>query len=475
MEATRLTTLLTWAVTGTYLLVALGATAAATGGGGFVPALHYAAAGGVGLVLTAAVIVAWTGSAPAPVRWAVTATLVGYPIQAAIGASVVAGGPGGVGGLHLFGGVAVFAVLLAALVSQLEHESGTVSGDMNDFGPRPAVSEPTSTSAGGDSPDAVTRGTAGGSSVADDSVAPSSPDDTSGGPSAAGVLDTVRAYVALTKPRLMWLLCLLALAGMGLAAAVGGSLDGGTVVATLAGGVLAIGASGTFNHAYERDRDRLMDRTADRPVATENVSRTRAALFGVVLAVLSLAVLFVAVNLFAAVLTAAAIVYYSVVYTVLLKPTTRYNTVIGGGAGALPAVIGYVAVADGVGLAALLLAAVVFCWTPAHFYNLAIAHREDYARASYPMLPVVDGVAVTRRRILFWLGVTLLVAVWLGSVADLGSLYAVTTALLGGVFVWSVVQQYRLNTDGAAYRSFHASNAYLGFLLAAILLETVVL
>jgi protoheme IX farnesyltransferase len=265
---------------------------------------------------------------------------------------------------------------------------------------------------------------------------------------------------------------------MGLAAATGAELDGGTVVATLGGGALATGASGAFNHVYERDRDRKMRRTADRPIATDRVGVRRATAFAVALAVASMAVMVAFVNALAAALTAAAVVYYAYVYTVLLKPTTRWNTVIGGGSGALPALIGYAAVTGTVGLPAVLLAAVVCCWTPAHFYNLAIAHREDYARADYPMLPVVAGVETARRRILAWLGVTLIAAVLLGAVTDLGVLFAVTTTALGALFVRSVVRQYdaggRESGDerAAAYRSFHASNAYLGAVLAAILVET---
>jgi len=239
-------------------------------------------------------------------------------------------------------------------------------------------------------------------------------------------------YLELTKPRLMWLLCLLALAGMGLAVATGAELDGVTVVATLGGGVLAIGASGTFNHVYERDRDRKMRRTADRPIATDRVGVRRATGFGVALVVIaSMAVLVAFVNVLTAALTVAAIVYYAYVYTVLLKPTTRWNTVIGGGSGALPALIGYAAVTGTVGLPAVLLALVVCCWTPAHFYNLAIAHREDYARAEYPMLPVVAGVRTARQRILAWLGITLIAAALLGTATDLGILYALTTTILG--------------------------------------------
>ncbi|MGZ0746248.1 UbiA family prenyltransferase [Haloparvum sp. AD34] len=122
---------------------------------------------------------------------------------------------------------------------------------------------------------------------------------------------------------------------------------------------------------------------------------------------------------------------------------------------------------------ALLLAAVVCCWTPAYFYNLSIVYREDYAAASYPMVPVVKGVSLTRRRILGWLGATLLTASWLGAVTDLGLLYAVTSTVLGGVFVATDVRQYRVDSDRATVRSFHASNAYLGCLLVAVVVETI--
>jgi len=148
--------------------------------------------------------------------------------------------------------------------------------------------------------------------------------------------DRMMTYLELTKPRLMWLLCLLALAGMGLAVATGAELDGVTVVATPRRRVLAIGASGTFNHVYERDRDRKMRRTADRPIATDRVGVRRATGFGVALVIASMAVLVAFVNVLTAALTVAAIVYYAYVYTVLLKPTTRWNTVIGGGSGRCP-------------------------------------------------------------------------------------------------------------------------------------------
>jgi len=270
------------------------------------------------------------------------------------------------------------------------------------------------------------------------------------------------------KPRLMWLLCLVAAAGMALAA--GSALTVRTVVLTLGGGVLAIGASGTFNHVLERDRDRRMSRTSDRPVATHQLPARNAVAFGLALTVAALAV-FVQVNPLAAGLGLAAIVFYSVIYTLVLKPNTVQNTVIGGAAGALPALIGWAAVTGRVGVPGLVLAGVIFLWTPAHFYNLALAYKEDYARGGFPMMPVVRGEATTRKHILLYLAATLLAAVALTAVADLGWLYAGTTSAFGAVFLWAVVRLHRERTESAAFRAFHASNAYLGAVLVAVVVD----
>ena len=277
---------------------------------------------------------------------------------------------------------------------------------------------------------------------------------------------TVRAYVELTKPRLMWLLCLVAGAGMALA----GTPSVRVVVATLGGGVLAIGAAGTFNHVLERDVDRRMARTADRPVATRAVPVGNALAFGGLLTVAALAA-FLSVNVLVAALGLAAIAFYSVVYTLVLKPNTVQNTVLGGAAGALPALIGYAAVAGTPGVPGVALAGVVFLWTPAHFYNLALAYREDYERGGVPMLPVVRGETTTRKHVLLYLGATLLAASALTALSGLGWLYAAVTVAVGAVFLLAVVRLHRERTDAAALRAFHASNAYLGLLLVAVVLD----
>ncbi|MFC6938474.1 heme o synthase [Salinirubellus sp. GCM10025818] len=457
----RLTRLLSAAVVGVYLLVVVGATAALADAaracgtwpgcslsGPVGPALavavgHRVAAAVVGLLVLVAAVAAWRSETSSRIRWALAVALVLYPIQVLVGAFVaVLGAPALVAGGHLLVGAAIFSALVLALAWHLEAETG--ADDRPTGRPEPAFDP-------------------------DEPVESPEPPSPAYGSIAARAKGTARAYFQLTKPRLMWLLCLVASAGMALAAGPG--LSVGTVVATLGGGVLAIGASGTFNHVLERDVDARMDRTSDRPVATHQVPVRNAVVFGLALAVLSL-VAFLTVNLLAAVLGLVAILFYSVVYTLLLKPNTVQNTVIGGLAGALPALIGWAAVTGEVGLPGLALAGVVFLWTPAHFYNLALAYRDDYERGGFPMMPVVRGETETRKHILLYLGATLLGASVLSALTDLGWLYAATTVGLGAVFLVAVVRLHYERSEGAAFRAFHASNAYLGLLLVAIVVDS---
>jgi protoheme IX farnesyltransferase len=432
MSRPRFTNALTATTVGTYALVVLGATTAALESSATVAALHHLLAVAVGASLAFVLWRVRDETDARGVRAPIGIAALLYPVQAGIGAATYGGAP--LESAHLMLAMTIFAALLVALVQHLD------AAQLADSIERPDRSEST--------PD----------------PAPSRAENE--------LVATVRAYLTLTKPRLMWLLCLLALGGMGLAAATGAPLEGTTVAATLGGGILAVGASGTFNHLYERDRDQQMDRTAGRPLGTGRVTPLGAACFGTGLAVSSIAVMVVFVNLLAAALTVAAILYYSVVYTVVLKPNTTWSIAIGGGSGALPAVIGWAAVTGGIGIPALLLAAVVVFWTPSHFYNLGIAHRDDYGAASYPMVPVVHGIAPARRRIGYALGATLLTAAALGAVVDLGAVYAAAIVAGAAIFVLSIVRQYRDPTYAATMRSFHASNAFLGLLLVAILVET---
>ncbi|MFB6143598.1 MAG: heme o synthase [Halorientalis sp.] len=447
---------------GVYLLVVLGATAAISDVASAcsswplcaeVPTLgtptlavawaHRGLAALVFLLLVVTTVCALrSGGVSTRVRAALGVALVLYPIQIAVGALVVLEGAAYTPLVHLGAGMAIFAALTLALAWHLEPERDETTTS-------PADLEPAS--------DTVT-------------------DDVEQPPMPEGALGQFRAvamaYVRLTKPRLMWLLCLVAAAAMALAADP--SLSVRTVALTLGGGVLAIGASGTFNHVFERERDKRMARTSDRPVATHQIPVANAVAFGAALGVASLAV-FVQLNLLAAALGFVAILFYSVVYTLVLKPNTVQNTVIGGAAGSLPALIGWAAVTGGVGLPGLALAGVIFVWTPAHFYNLALAYRDDYERGGFPMMPVVRGEATTRKHVLLWLGATLLAATVLAALTTLGWVYAATTVVLGSVFLWAVVRLHRERTERAAFRAFHASNAYLGALLLAVVVDALAL
>nr|WP_282594712.1 heme o synthase [Halomarina salina] len=454
---------------GVYLLVVVGATASladAVAACGTWPTCsgpvsdpqvavavgHRIAAVVVGLLGLATTVVGWS-VATARVRVALLVAGVGYPLQAGVGAFVaLEGAPSTLTGTHLVAGTAIFTTLALALAWQLEAETGDPTDAPT--GQTDRATEPTPDHDADDGPVAPTA-----------SVQPTGP--------LARVKRVVWAYFQLMKPRLMWLLCLVASAGMALAA--GPDLRVDTIVLTLLGGVLSIGASGTFNHVLERDIDRKMERTSDRPLAKHEVPVRNALAFAAVLTVASVA-LFWQVNALAAALGFVAIVFYSVVYTLILKPNTVQNTVIGGAAGALPALIGWVAVTgttDGA-LPGLALAAVIFLWTPAHFYNLALAYKDDYARGGFPMMPVVRGETVTRKHIVWYLAATLVAATLLTALTGLGWLYATATVVFGGVFLWAVVLLHRERTESAAFRAFHASNAYLGALLVAVVLDAVV-
>jgi protoheme IX farnesyltransferase len=414
---------------------------------GYIALGHRLAAVAVGLLVVVVLVAAWRGPEPRRVRTAATLSAVLYPLQAGLGAVVATTAGGWLRAAHLLVGMGIFGGLVAALTWTLESRTATPDATTD-------TSEP---STGAPAPVDTER-----------TEPPTLPSD----PLARAKM-VAYAYFRLTKPRLMWLLCLVASAGMALAGSVAPGLTPRVMVATLAGGVLSIGSAGTLNHVFERDIDRKMQRTSDRPLATDIVSVPKALAFAAVLGVASVA-LFASVNLLAAVLGLGAIAFYSVVYTLLLKPNTVQNTVIGGAAGALPALIGWVAVTGSFGWGGIALATVIFLWTPAHFYNLALAYKDDYERGGFPMMPVVRGEAVTRKHILWYLGATLVAAGALATMSALGPVYVLTSVLFGGVFLWAVVRLHYERSDGAAFRAFHASNAYLGALLLAIVVDTLV-
>ncbi|HJP87711.1 MAG TPA: heme o synthase [Candidatus Limnocylindrales bacterium] len=294
--------------------------------------------------------------------------------------------------------------------------------------------------------------------------------------------DTVRAYIALTKPRIIELLLVTTVPAMVLATrdAPGMPLLDWTWLTfwTLICGTLAAGSANAINQYLERDIDQLMARTRRRPLPAHSVSPERAVAFGIALGAISVALMAWTVNLLAAFLTLLAIGFYVVIYTIMLKRSTAQNIVIGGAAGALPPVIGWAAVTGNVALPAMLLFLIVFYWTPPHFWALALRIRGDYAAAGVPMLPVVRGIRETSRQIgLYTILLVALTAVF-AVVARMGLIYAIVAAVLGVLFLYRAFILWRQGaapepSTQQAIRLYRYSITYLTVLFAAVALDTV--
>jgi protoheme IX farnesyltransferase len=280
--------------------------------------------------------------------------------------------------------------------------------------------------------------------------------------------DVVRAYVGLTKPRIIELLLVTTLPVMVLAAR--GWPSTWTLLATLVGGTLAAGSANTINCVVDRDIDALMARTKRRPMVRAQIGPVAALRFGLLLGMVATALLGLAVNWTSALLADGAILFYVFVYTLGLKRRTPSNIVIGGAAGCFPVLIGWSAVRGNVGWPAVVLFAVVFLWTPPHFWSLAMRFKDDYAAAGVPMLPVVAGPTVVTRRIVgySWAMVAAsLVLVPFGA----GWLYAVAAVVLGAVFVVEAHRLHRRVVRGEMPRPlglFRLSITYLSLLFAAV-------
>src|SRR3954469_1581428 len=281
--------------------------------------------------------------------------------------------------------------------------------------------------------------------------------------------DRVGAYVALTKPRIIELLLVTTLPAMVLAARGIPSLW--LVFWTLVGGTMAAGAANAINCYFDRDIDELMTRTRRRPLPAHTVPPENAFVFGLVLGVVAFDLMAFFVNLVAAFLTLVAMAFYVVVYTLILKRSTPQNIVLGGAAGALPPVIGWAAVTGDITLPALLLFAVVFYWTPPHFWALSMRLRRDYAAAGVPMLPVVAGVAETNRQIVLY--TLLMVALTLAffAVAHMGLVFLAGAVLLGGMFLFQAVAMWREGSDVGAVKLYKYSITYLAALFGLIVLD----
>jgi protoheme IX farnesyltransferase len=283
------------------------------------------------------------------------------------------------------------------------------------------------------------------------------------------VRSQIADYVALTKPRIIELLLVTTVPTMIVAAK--GMPSVWLIAATVIGGTLAAGGANAINMYVDRDIDRVMARTRNRPIASGRIAPRNALIFAVTLEVVAFFFLWATVNLLSAVLAVSACLFYVFVYTLWLKRTSSRNIVIGGAAGAAPVLIGWSAVTNSLAWAPVVLFAVIFYWTPPHFWALAIRYRDDYAKVEVPMLPVVASLRTTATRIL---GYTLLLwalTILFAPVAGMGALYLGTALVLGAVFTWFAARLLRDPTPKVAMRVFTWSITYITLLFGAIAVD----
>jgi protoheme IX farnesyltransferase len=408
----------------------------------------------VGVIILVVAGAAWRTQRERPtvIRLALAAGLL-FPIQAIVGGlQILTGLSGWTQTLHLALGVLIWAAM-ACLVTVSYYSARTTA----------RATEPSG--AGG--------------SVEDPKAAATM----AGGTRRAATRDSVSAYIALTKPRIIELLLVTTVPAMVLATREVPGIQLGhwawLTVWTLVGGTLAAGSANAINCYLDRDIDELMVRTRRRPLPAHEVDPERAVVFGLVLGAVAFGVLAFFVNLLAAFLALLAIAFYVVVYTIVMKRTTPQNIVIGGAAGALPPVIGWAAVTGNVGVPALLLFAIVFYWTPPHFWALSLRIRKDYAAAGVPMLPVVRGIPETTRQIGLYTVLLVAISLVLWSVARMGAIYLVAAVVLGTIFLrqayglWRQGSSEEASTAGAI-RLYRYSISYLTLLFAAIAIDALV-
>jgi protoheme IX farnesyltransferase len=282
-----------------------------------------------------------------------------------------------------------------------------------------------------------------------------------------------RDYISLTKPRIIVLLEVTAFAAMVMAAR--GWPGTWRVLVTLAGGALAAGGANTINMWFDRDIDRTMHRTCSRPIASGRIGASAALRFGIGLGVAGFVLLALLANVLAAVLATSALLFYVLVYTMYLKRSSIQNIVIGGAAGAVPPLVGWVAVTGRLDVPALFLFAVVFYWTPPHFWALSLLMQGDYTRAGVPMLPVVVGSRATRVHIVLWTLILLIVTVLPFLARTFGLLYLAGAVVLNGIFLMDALRLLGDPSPRSASRLFHYSLLYLALLFAVMAIDRVVI
>jgi protoheme IX farnesyltransferase len=277
------------------------------------------------------------------------------------------------------------------------------------------------------------------------------------------------AYVALTKPRIIELLLVTTVPAM--VVAKRGMPSGWLILATLVGGTLAAGGANATNMVIDRDIDKKMRRTSRRPLVTGEITPRNALIFAVALELVAAAWLSVVVNPLSAVLAVAATLFYVLVYTMWLKRTSTQNIVIGGAAGAVPVLVGWAAVTGQLAIAPFAMFAIIFAWTPPHFWALAIRYREDYAAAEVPMLPVVATFDETARRIVVYTVVLWGTSLAFWPLGHMGPVYLAAAVVLGALFTWKAVKLARSRVPDSAMALFKFSITYITLLFGAMAVD----
>ena len=294
-------------------------------------------------------------------------------------------------------------------------------------------------------------------------------------PAASGFVAKLKAYVALTKPRVIELLLISTVPTMILAQ--NGIPNLWRVLGTLIGGALSAGSAGAFNCYIDADIDKLMGRTKGRPLVTGELTKRQALIFAYAIGIISVVWLWVFINLLSALLSLGAILFYVVVYSLLLKRRTPQNIVWGGAAGSMPILIGWAAVTDSISPAAWVLALLLFLWTPPHYWPLSMRYREDYATAGVPMLPVVRGSKTVAVQIILYSWALVVSSFMLIPAGDMGWIYTGTALVTGVWFMWESYVLYGEGLKGEPknpMRLFHGSITYLTVLFIAVALDPLI-
>lgn len=273
-------------------------------------------------------------------------------------------------------------------------------------------------------------------------------------------------YVMLTKPRIVLLLLIVTFVPMFLAAP--NPPGGWLILWTMVGGFLAAGGANALNQFADRDIDHVMVRTRRRPLPGGRMTPTQVLIFGAVLGMLSFVVLWWQVNLLSALIAILGLLFYVFVYTLLLKRSSTQNIVVGGLAGAVPPLVGWAAVANEISLLPIIMVAIVFYWTPPHFWALALMRQKEYRAAGVPMLPVIAGERETYRQILLYSVLLLLISVLPVFLRWLGPVYLVQALILNGIFLWQAIDIWRTPSNANIWRLYKYSLLYLALIFLAM-------